>query len=289
MKELLFVLFLIVASASVSSAQSPGKLLEQLGQIKLLESNRSDIKKILSEYEATDDEDHFQEFSKDGIDIEVTYSSGKCSDDTESDEASEIWNVPEWRVTRIEISFDEPVKAQQPGVDLSRYKKSQRYPDDTDSFVFHDKVLGHAFKTNEDGIEKIIIFPSRGQTKALCRRMTAAKGFYIRNGWFSAAQPYDSSGGCINHVANVTDLDLDQADFDAGNSKTISVATSAVDPENDVLTYNYRVTGGQIVGTGAKVVWDLTGAEPGTYSITAGVDDGCGICGKTVTRTVIVK
>jgi hypothetical protein len=70
---------------------------------------------------------------------------------------------------------------------------------------------------------------------------------------------------------------------------TVQVTTTAVDPENDVLTYNYTVTGGRIVGQGANVSWDLTGAAPGTYTITAGVDDGCGVCGQTQTRTITVR
>jgi hypothetical protein len=69
---------------------------------------------------------------------------------------------------------------------------------------------------------------------------------------------------------------------------SVNVSTSASDPENDVLTYNYTVSGGRIVGTGANVSWDLSGVQPGTYTITAGVDDGCGVCGKTVTETVTV-
>jgi hypothetical protein len=67
------------------------------------------------------------------------------------------------------------------------------------------------------------------------------------------------------------------------------VTTTAVDPENDVLTYNYTVSGGRIVGTGASVSWDLSGVQPGSYTITAGVDDGCGICGKTETRTITIR
>jgi hypothetical protein len=63
----------------------------------------------------------------------------------------------------------------------------------------------------------------------------------------------------------------------------------AIDAENDVLTYNYAVSGGKIIGQGARVVWDLSGGEPGTYTITAGVDDGCGICGQTQTQTVILR
>lgn len=72
------------------------------------------------------------------------------------------------------------------------------------------------------------------------------------------------------------------------DSTSINVTTTAVDPENDVLTYNYTVSGGRIVGTGANVSWDVAGLQPGTYTITAGVDDGCGLCGKTQTQTITI-
>ncbi len=73
------------------------------------------------------------------------------------------------------------------------------------------------------------------------------------------------------------------------DNKTINVMTKASDPENDVLTYNYTVSGGRVVGTGANVQWDLSNAQAGTYTITTGVDDGCGICGKTDTQTIKVE
>lgn len=73
------------------------------------------------------------------------------------------------------------------------------------------------------------------------------------------------------------------------DNRTVSVQTSASDPENDVLTYNYTVSGGRIVGQGARVEWDLSTAQPGTYTITTGVDDGCGVCGKTNTQTIKVE
>ncbi len=105
-----------------------------------------------------------------------------------------------------------------------------------------------------------------------------------------------------NKFANVTALTLSESTInlpcDPGSvprpgttckdGSTVSVTTTAVDPENDVLTYNYTVSGGRIVGTGANVTWDLSGLSEGTYTITAGVDDGCGLCGKTETRTVTV-
>ncbi|MEO7673674.1 MAG: hypothetical protein ABIU09_06305 [Pyrinomonadaceae bacterium] len=102
-----------------------------------------------------------------------------------------------------------------------------------------------------------------------------------------------------NIPANVTALTLSDSEVvlpcPAGSTSTsggcndstsINVSTTATDIENDVLTYNYTVSGGRIVGTGANVAWDLSGAQAGTYTITAGVDDGCGLCGKTETKTV---
>lgn len=106
----------------------------------------------------------------------------------------------------------------------------------------------------------------------------------------------------VNKFADVTNLTVSEASVNppcppgqrpragqaCSNDQTVNVTTTAVDPENDVLTYNYTVSGGRIVGQGANVSWDLTGAQPGTYTITAGVDDGCGVCGKTQTRTITV-
>jgi hypothetical protein len=73
------------------------------------------------------------------------------------------------------------------------------------------------------------------------------------------------------------------------DNRTVNVSTNASDAENDVLTYNYTVSGGRIVGSGANVQWDLSGVGKGTYTITTGVDDGCGVCGKTETKTVTVE
>lgn len=102
----------------------------------------------------------------------------------------------------------------------------------------------------------------------------------------------------VNQIADVTNLVLKQNEIIAYCStdskkcadvnRLIEVVTTAIDPENDVLTYSYTVSAGKIVGTGANVVWDLSSALPGTYTITAGVDDSCGVCGQTQTKTVKV-
>jgi hypothetical protein len=106
----------------------------------------------------------------------------------------------------------------------------------------------------------------------------------------------------VNQFANVTAVTLSDTTVTlpcpagtrpkegtaCNDSTSVSVATTAVDPENDVLTYNYTVSGGRIVGTGANVSWDVAGLQPGTYTVTAGVDDGCGLCGKTETKTITI-
>ncbi len=99
--------------------------------------------------------------------------------------------------------------------------------------------------------------------------------------------------------ANMTNVVLSQTEIVANcptnsnvcsNAKrTIEVSSEAVSSDpTDVLTYNYTVSGGKIIGAGAKVVWDLSGIRPGTYTITVGGDNGCGVCGKTMTREVKV-
>jgi hypothetical protein len=102
-----------------------------------------------------------------------------------------------------------------------------------------------------------------------------AEQWISRFGW--------GTGSVVDLLLSTDDIDKQSADHQ------IRVKTTAVDPENDVLTYQYIVSGGKIIGTGAEVVWDLANSPVGTYTITAGVDDGCGICGKTVTKTVTIR
>ena len=121
---------------------------------------------------------------------------------------------------------------------------------------------------------------------------------YIFQIWAGRRTP--RQGPIINKPANVDSVTLSSSTItipcpagtvsDAGcaDNSSISVSTHATDPENDVLTYNYTVSGGRVVGTGANVSWDLGGVQPGTYTITAAVDDGCGVCGSTKTQTVTV-
>lgn len=124
-------------------------------------------------------------------------------------------------------------------------------------------------------------------------------GFIVQ---FFAGRRNERKGVVFNLPANVTDVQLSETTVylpcppgqrstsgQCADDFSVNVATTAFDPEGDVLTYNYTVSGGRIVGQGANVTWDLTGVRAGTYTITTGVDDGCGICGQTQTRTIEVR
>lgn len=310
MKKIIVSTIFILAVCGFAFAQTPHDAIEKVKEIKLLESTRDDVQRAFINYESDDYdfEEHSQEFFSDVADIKVSYSSGKCqenaADEDEDEEyrndVAEIWNVVEWKATKIVIDFDESVKIEDVGFNLSEFKKQKRFPDDEESdlFVYHSKNSGIALIGDEQEIEKIIFYPPKGSHSKLCDNEKAKK-FASDENWFGADElesSVDESG-----PADVTDLVLsaeeiiaDCADKTENKNRSekvnkISVKTVAVDPENDVVTYNYTVSGGKIVGQGANVVWDLTGVQPATYTITAGVDDGCGVCGQTKTQTVVVK
>jgi len=58
--------------------------------------------------------------------------------------------------------------------------------------------------------------------------------------------------------------------------KTVTLTVAANDPEGDPLTYEYLVTKGEIVGTGASVSWKLGDQPFGEYSVTVKVLDSKG-------------
>ena len=115
-------------------------------------------------------------------------------------------------------------------------------------------------------------------------------------------KPCKRPDGTLNHSPNVTEVILDRTQIRLKDPAPgpppdepvrspdliVNVATHAEDAENDVLDYYYVISGGRIVGSGSSVQWDLNGVQPGTYTITARVDDSCGVCGKTMTRAVLV-
>ncbi len=61
--------------------------------------------------------------------------------------------------------------------------------------------------------------------------------------------------------------------LDSGN---VTLSAKSSDADGDSLLYTFSTTGGRITGDGSEATWDLTGVQPGSYTATAEVDDGCG-------------
>ena len=70
---------------------------------------------------------------------------------------------------------------------------------------------------------------------------------------------------------------------------SVDVFTKAIGKNHNALIYKYTISGGKIIGQGAKVKWDLSGVRPGIYEIKAEVDEGCNFCGESVSKIVEVK
>jgi hypothetical protein len=69
----------------------------------------------------------------------------------------------------------------------------------------------------------------------------------------------------------------------------IAIKTFVRNPKKTALIYEYTASGGQIIGEGDKVTWNLEGSRPGTYTITASIKGKRGISTETKSQSVIVK
>lgn len=58
--------------------------------------------------------------------------------------------------------------------------------------------------------------------------------------------------------------------------KLVILSANASDADRDQVLYTFTTTGGRIMGDGSAVIWDLNSAQPGSYTASVEVDDGCG-------------
>jgi hypothetical protein len=73
------------------------------------------------------------------------------------------------------------------------------------------------------------------------------------------------------------------------DTSTVQLSANATDPDGDTLLYTYTTTGGRVTGDGANVSWDLSGVQPGTYTATVEVDDGCGCMAYSSTTVTVAE
>jgi hypothetical protein len=58
--------------------------------------------------------------------------------------------------------------------------------------------------------------------------------------------------------------------------KLVILSANASDADRDQVLYTFTTTGGRITGDGSAVIWDLSDQQPGSYTASVEVDDGCG-------------
>ena len=63
----------------------------------------------------------------------------------------------------------------------------------------------------------------------------------------------------------------------AVGNRRVALSVEASDPDRDALRFGWVVSGGRVMGSGARVTWDLTHVSSGVYHATAEVEDirGC--------------
>jgi hypothetical protein len=79
---------------------------------------------------------------------------------------------------------------------------------------------------------------------------------------------------------------VDKSSVSAGSNDVVQANVNATDSYGHPLSFDWTATAGTIMGRGPAARWDSTGVAPGSYSITAHVDDGAGktsTCSCTVT------
>lgn len=296
MKKIIILFVFCLAICSFAFAQSPLAELDKVKQIKLLESTREDVKKIFGDDKEDSDGDSY---STENITIRISYSNGDCSDDS-----NEEWNVTEGKVTQVFVNLDDSVKPKDLKIDLSkleRLKRGDDEEDEDDEYIYYDKEKGTSYEISEGKISYMKFIPPETNYPALCNNENIRQ-FKSDNEWFRNK----IKDGWICYFprpnADVTEVTLSKDEITAScttpdspkaivcsEDAGIAIETKAENLDNSVLLYQYTVSGGKLIGNGATVIWDLSSIKAGTYTITAAVDNGCGFCGQTKTKTVVVR
>ena len=276
---LVFALYTSVASQTFLDD------LNEIKKIRPLESDADEVVRLLGKNDVGPFQDAPFHFSLTASSVRIEYSGDGCKEEPDSPfiDASD-WDVEKGRVAKIELTPWDDIELKDLPIDTKRFRSERLYRSHKNVRILYDKDEGIAIEVHGGAVRDIYLYPSRKYASRLCKNESTRK-FFLSNKW----RRYPEEKHAIvdfNSFAHVTDLSLTAIE---NEERKFRVRVSAKDAENDVLTYVYGVSGGTILGSGADVVWDLSSAAPGTYTITAGVDDGCGICGKTQTKSVTIK
>ncbi len=193
----------------------------------------------------------------------------------------EEWKVPEWIVTTVTVTPKSLINLANVGIDYRRFRTERIDPQRKEILAYYDKLSGVAISAFGKHVDSIYLFPSQANYGRLCDN-PKVKSYYASKRWARVPMPKNL---IIDY--NIP-ADVIQVDLASAGGSDFSVSTKVVNPDNDILTYSYKISAGKIIGAGANVVWHLSGVGAGNYTITAAVDDGMGFSGKYVTKTVTI-
>ncbi len=273
----------ILAPCSIIFGQTFLEDYARVKQIRLLESEAADVIKLLASDSLNIGIAPIgSRFYRNDSVINVSYTSGECVDDPDTDSLSATdWNAAGGQVAVIRLGPKDTLLLKDLGIDLKTFRKERFYRSHKNFVVFHNKQLGMAIAVHGDAVDQIVLFPGAAFHYVLCPN---ARKYYAGSKWRRYPE-HKQNVVDFNFPAHVLKLDVSPI---TDNPGAFRIQTKAEDPENDVLTYNYYVSAGKITGRGANVIWDLTDVPAGAYEITATVDDGCGICGKYITKSITI-
>jgi hypothetical protein len=288
MRKLTLCVVLVCLPILAVRAQTFVEDLEKIKQIRLLVDTKAEVDALLT----ADTGFLFNNrYSRLNSHLTVYFSEGHCPNEREHAVSENDWEVPKGKAVLLVLRPKSEMRIAEAGINYSAFRreKAERSSPFDQVYFFVDKKKGIGISTWDKKLDSVFLFPSESSNPLLCKQKEVQE-YYASDKWVRRSKSLhapNNNGIYYSTPANVVALALDTTDL--SRHRRVRVETTAVDKENEPITYRYVLSGGKIVGDGAKVVWDLAGVAPGTYSIIAGADDGDGAGGKYIKRTIVVE
>lgn len=150
------VLSLLFAGIAFTQEPRPIKIMKR---IKLLSDNRQDIINLLGNPRDDEKESSIWDYDFPEGTLSVSFESGKCIISPDTGEPVG-WKVPEWTVSEVAFSFDEPIKPKKLGISFSNFKATPVH-DVSGSFEYFSEELGIYYITDSGKIQTMRFIPPK--------------------------------------------------------------------------------------------------------------------------------
>ena len=287
-RPLITHLVLIIVTAPMLASQSKNGF-DLARSLILLKSKAADVRQRLS----SDTFDIWQSpgqqvFFRRSENIYTYYSTARCVGAREGYDSDfilpDIWKVDEGLLVLVRFEPKRELSLTALGLDLSTFKKERLFRSQPLYFVYFDKSAGVAIRSWGNSVESVDLFPGAANRELLCEGSKIAN-FFSKGRWRLAKEHKENSVD-FNHPGNVADIKIEPSTM---NPRIVTITVVAKDAENDVLTYLFRTSAGEIISKGNVATWDLTTMPAGAYEIKVAVDDGLGPRGAWLSKWIEIK